>query len=472
MAAARGYWAKSGKYPPRTGNKVQILIDGEDSFRLIAEDIEAARSYIYITGAFINLEFRPRPHTHPQQTIRQLLLERVAAGVRVYIHFWNPNDRLFGHEVLKDSVVRCDDTECLAQVNAGPGCIIARWDDAPGGMVGCHHQKTFVMDGRLAWVGGINSVQNYWDTPRHDILDRGRLALDGFGGSLERILKEAPPLHDSFMRLDGPCVADVEDSFIEYWNYASKPGKTDRLETTGRTPRPHPDGVEAQVVRTIGKKANCKPKGEQGIREFYLNAVSGAKKIIYLENQYFYDEPIVMAMQDALEENEDLHAIILLCAKPDTGLQRVFTLAKASRKMRKFFDKAFGEYKERIAFYSLLASQEIDGKPVYCDMYLHGKVGIFDDEWLTIGSANVNSFSMEKHSEMNVIVRTPAAGDLRRHLWMEHLGQNLAPTVTPREAAMLWDLTARSTRGSMEMGTIPSARILPFRPPYTMTVEA
>ncbi|MDP3543122.1 MAG: phospholipase D-like domain-containing protein, partial [Elusimicrobiota bacterium] len=144
---------------------------------------------------------------------------------------------------------------------------------------------------------------------------------------------------------------------------------------------------------------------------------------------------------------------------------------KASRKMKKFFDMAFGEYNDRIAFYSLLASQEIEGKPVYCDMYLHGKVGIFDDEWLTIGSANVNSFSMEKHSEMNVAIKTPIAGVLRRHLWNEHLGQDIHASTTPHDAFMLWAAAARATREAREMGIIPTARVIPFRPPYIFAPE-
>ena len=81
----------------------------------------------------------------------------------------------------------------------GPGSIQARWDQAPGfngrynsvldlfdpkdiaisAEFGCHHQKTYIMDdggdGWVAFVGGINPVQAYWDTPAHDSLDQRRV---------------------------------------------------------------------------------------------------------------------------------------------------------------------------------------------------------------------------------------------------------------------------------------------------------
>ena len=55
-------------------------------------------------------------------------------------------------------------------------------------------------------------------------------------------------------------------------------------------------------------------------------------------------------------------------------------------------------------------------------LYVHAKVGIVDDAWLTIGSANLNEHSLFNDSEMNVVVCDPAlARDTRLRLWSEHL---------------------------------------------------
>jgi phosphatidylserine/phosphatidylglycerophosphate/cardiolipin synthase-like enzyme len=58
----------------------------------------------------------------------------------------------------------------------------------------------------------------------------------------------------------------------------------------------------------------------------------------------------------------------------------------------------------------------------YRPTYVHAKVGIFDDNWLTIGSANLNDRGLVTDSEMNVVVRDASlALATRADLWAEHL---------------------------------------------------
>jgi phosphatidylserine/phosphatidylglycerophosphate/cardiolipin synthase-like enzyme len=55
-------------------------------------------------------------------------------------------------------------------------------------------------------------------------------------------------------------------------------------------------------------------------------------------------------------------------------------------------------------------------------LYVHAKVGIVDDRWLTIGSANLNEHSLFNDSEMNVVSCDPSlARETRLRLWSEHL---------------------------------------------------
>ena len=57
-------------------------------------------------------------------------------------------------------------------------------------------------------------------------------------------------------------------------------------------------------------------------------------------------------------------------------------------------------------------------------MYVHAKVGIVDDRWLTIGSANLNEHSLLNDSEMNVLTCDAGlARDTRLRLWSEHTEQ-------------------------------------------------
>jgi phosphatidylserine/phosphatidylglycerophosphate/cardiolipin synthase-like enzyme len=55
-------------------------------------------------------------------------------------------------------------------------------------------------------------------------------------------------------------------------------------------------------------------------------------------------------------------------------------------------------------------------------LYVHAKIGVVDDGWLTIGSANLNAHSFFNDTEVNVHVSDAAlARGTRLRLWSEHL---------------------------------------------------
>ena len=60
-------------------------------------------------------------------------------------------------------------------------------------------------------------------------------------------------------------------------------------------------------------------------------------------------------------------------------------------------------------------------------LYVHAKVGIVDDRWLTIGSANLNAHSLMNDTEMNVVTDdAETARATRLRLWAEHLEVDVA----------------------------------------------
>jgi phosphatidylserine/phosphatidylglycerophosphate/cardiolipin synthase-like enzyme len=75
-------------------------------------------------------------------------------------------------------------------------------------------------------------------------------------------------------------------------------------------------------------------------------------------------------------------------------------------------------------------------------VYVHAKVGIVDDRWITVGSANLNEHSLFNDTEMNVVSHDPElARQTRLRLWSEHLGQPVAALAA--EPAALIDETWR-----------------------------
>jgi phosphatidylserine/phosphatidylglycerophosphate/cardiolipin synthase-like enzyme len=85
-------------------------------------------------------------------------------------------------------------------------------------------------------------------------------------------------------------------------------------------------------------------------------------------------------------------------------------------------------------------SDEAPGGMFYRPVYVHAKVGIVDDRWLTVGSANLNSRGFGGDAEMNISLADPrVAAELRLALWMEHLQASL------QEGAALHDVDAGFT---------------------------
>ncbi len=260
----------------------------------------------------------------------------------------------------------------------------------------CHHEKTIVIDGRLAFVGGI------------DMTDLGGDRNDSSAHPARRRLG----WHDVATRLQGPAVADVRDHFALRWK-----------EVTGETlpggPPPGPAGEHTvQVVRTVAEDMYERvPSGDFRILESYLRALRGAERYIYLENQFLWAPEIVDALADKLREppGDAFRIVIVLPSKANNGQDdtrgQLGVLAGA--------DGGAG----RLLAATLRSRTGGRDDP----LYVHAKVGIVDDRWLTIGSANLNAHSLLNDTEMNVVCDDPElARATRLALWAEHLETEVA----------------------------------------------
>jgi phosphatidylserine/phosphatidylglycerophosphate/cardiolipin synthase-like enzyme len=97
-------------------------------------------------------------------------------------------------------------------------------------------------------------------------------------------------------------------------------------------------------------------------------------------------------------------------------------------------------------------------------LYVHAKVGIVDDRWLTIGSANLNAHSLFNDTEMNVVSDDRAlARSTRLRLWSEHLdlGEPAIDGQTPTQTVdELWRPIAIEQLHRRQAGEEPTHRLL------------
>ena len=465
-AGAQAVWSTESSYPVRGANRVKILIDGETAFTDIVHAIDRAKVYCYVTFAFLELDFRPIPED--SRTIRDILVQAAQRGVDVRVVIWSsPAD--FGNTVPEPK-------QMVPGFDGGAGTVQARWDVAKGkgiypAKIGCHHQKSFMMDsptGDLAYVGGMNSLQSFWDTSSHDPADPRRLRV---AGPNKKIGAEVPPLHDMMAQLTGPICQDVISNFRERYNQATY---THKNETQNLAARPLADAPDAgpeeetpvQLVRTIAPKTYASlPNGERSIREAYLKAIASAQHFIYIEDQYLFDTSVIQALKAAAKRGVKI--IALLTRNPNHG-GKIGLLIRIIENGRQSAAGLLSSASDNMAVYTpVTTTVGADGKLKYRDVYVHAKDMIVDDRFVTLGSANLSTMSMEFHSELNILLNDPAgAQDLRARLWAEHLQlPQLDPAVMADPAASfnLWKQHADANVAAWKAGQKPPSRVFPAR---------
>jgi phosphatidylserine/phosphatidylglycerophosphate/cardiolipin synthase-like enzyme len=374
LDAPAGGWAEAGSFARRGGNHVEVLVDGAEALPRMAADIEAARSHAHLAGWF----FTPGLRLGDGGPTLAALLAETAERVPVRVLAWAGAPLPLFHpdrgEVRKvrDLLVR--------------GTRIEMELDAKERPMHCHHEKLVLVDDRVAYVGGIDLTTLAGD--RLDTSDHPARGSIGW--------------HDGCLRLEGPVVADVAHHFRLRWPRRLEPPEP---------PEPG-DGVEVQLVRTVPERVyDGLPGGEFTILESYLRALRGAERFVYLESQFMWSSEIVSVLAAKLREppRDDFRVVVLLPARPNNGRDD-------TRGQLGVLLDADGENGR---FLACTLYQRGRGGSI---VYVHAKIGIVDDRWMTIGSANLNEHSLFNDTEVNVVLHDEeAARTTRLRLWSEHL---------------------------------------------------
>jgi phosphatidylserine/phosphatidylglycerophosphate/cardiolipin synthase-like enzyme len=240
--------------------------------------------------------------------------------------------------------------------------VKARWDSAVGPY--CHHQKSWMVDD-TAFVGGINLTAK----------------------ALER--------HDAYLEVNGPSAADVAHNFVQRWNGATERDPSEDLPLPGEAfAACGPSTV--QIQRMFGD--------ERSILEQYERAIDAAERSIYVENQAIPIPRLAQRLDKALARGVDV--LMLVPAIPEKGVYA----ARQDPSRRALFEglEKLGRHpKFRLA-----------GIPAY----VHAKLMIVDEAWVTLGSCNLHRYSMSENSEMNASVwDATVARDLRETLRRKHV---------------------------------------------------
>ena len=426
------------------------------------------------------------PHVHGADYFARLLdvVQATRAGDRIFLADWRGDaDELMtpqgptAGEMLAAAAERgvelrallwrshTDRTDLNAQENRHLGAII----NQAGGQAlfdervrrgGSHHQKLVVVLHRdhpeqaVAFVGGIDLCHSRRDDAEHSGDPQAAPLDDRYGPH--------PPWHDAMLEIRGPAVAHVLDVFVERWD---DPTPLDHrnpyralIHRAAGMPR-HPEALpdrwdpppeagphQVQVLRTYPRKRPAypfAPEGERSIARGYARAFERARSLIYVEDQYFWSEIVVGALADALRRQPALQVIAVVPRFPEEDNTPSGTPMKlAQGRAHDLLAEAGGD---RFAMYDLANES---GTPIY----VHAKVCVVDDTWMTCGSDNLNLRSWTHDSEITCAVVDPEgtlARDLRVSLWAEHLG-------LPRDDDRLLDLAGGTALWSERVGAAGS----------------
>ncbi|MEP6561053.1 MAG: phospholipase D family protein [Nakamurella sp.] len=370
-----------GPREPRPGNTLDVLIDGDEALGAIVDALAAARSHIHIAGWHLTPSFQLRRdgRTPPLVDLLTALAERVDVRVLLWagppLPVFQPTRKMM--RTVRDQLMQGSRVQCVL--------------DARERTLHCHHEKIIVIDDEVAFVGGIDLSDlagDRWDQPAHPP-------------------RSSTGWHDVATRLRGPIVTDVAQHFRARWQ------ETAGQELPPPAQQPAAGNVRIQLLRTVPENTyRFAPRGEFTILDGYLRALRSAQHLIYLENQFLWSTEIVDILTDKLQSppTPGFRVVLVLPARPNNG-------ADTTRGQLGCLLDA-----DNNAGRVLAATVTAHAGTTTGPLYVHAKVGIIDDKWLTIGSANLNEHSLFNDTEVNILtLDAELARNTRLRLWAEHL---------------------------------------------------
>uniref|UniRef100_A0A0D3B868 Phospholipase D n=1 Tax=Brassica oleracea var. oleracea TaxID=109376 RepID=A0A0D3B868_BRAOL len=465
----------------------------------MADAIRQAKNLIYITGWSVYHPVRlvRRNNDPTNSTLGDLLKEKSQEGVRVLLLVWDDRTswNFLGHRTC--GLMKTNDEEtrhffknssvqviiCPRSCGKGLHSFVKKTEVKT---YYTHHQKTVIVDadaaqGRrkiVAFVGGLDVCKGRFDTPKHPLFTTLKtLHKDDFYNQCFGTTDDAgprQPWHDLHSKIDGPAAYDVfrsiDSTSVEGFPKDSKEASARNLQ--------------------CGKNLLI----DMSIHTAYVKAIRSAQHFIYIENQYFFGSsfnwdshkklgannlvPMEIALKIAnkIRAREDFAAYIVIPMWPEGNPTNIIVQSilhyqyKTMQMMYRTIYEALveagldGQYvpQDYLNFFCLGTREASDetvskhssrnqpkknAKPNAAQaqplksgrfmIYVHSKGMIVDDEFVLIGSANINQRSLEgsRDTEIAMVGYQPhhswakkgsrPRGQIfgyRMSLWAEHLG--------------------------------------------------
>lgn len=363
--------------PLYTDNQVELLIDGPETYRSMRQAIEAAEHYILLeTYIFAD-------DTEGLQ-FAELLAEKSAAGIVV--------------KVIYDSIGSFGSDPDFFKRMENSGIELLEFNQAnpveggnPLKLNNRDHRKILVVDGSVAFTGGINLSSTY----------------SSGSASRQKRNPDREGWRDTHVAIRGPAVAGFKVKFLENWEALA-----------GDMPLP---AVPQEPAEMPGKEivAILSARGgnnvESAIFTAYLDAIRMAHERIWITQAYFApDEQFMSLIKQAARRGVDVRILV-------PGLSDSSMVLNASH----------SRYSDLLkAGVRLWETQHA---------LLHAKAAVIDGVWSTVGSSNLDYRSFLHNDELNAFVLGPKFGSQMEAQFESDIAAGHEITYPTWKKRPLWD---------------------------------
>lgn len=333
--------------PYYEGNLVELFDNGHDKFETMIADISRARHYI-------SIEYYIIADDKIGNRVAEALMERASDGVKVRIIYDSVGSFKTSGKFFKRLKATGIEAYPFFEVVFPPFGTRVNWRN---------HRKIAVIDGAVGYIGGMNIADRYVD-----------------GG------KSFPLWRDLHLRITGPGVAALQQSFAVDWNFMGQP----LIEETG------PDGEIGAPGTTGVQLLTGGPVNQwMNMTLMFQQAISTARKLVWLQTPYFLPtEGLLHALQIASLSKVDVR--IMLPRRSDSDMLRWASFSYVQECLR-----------AGIKVY------------LYDKGMLHSKAIIVDEEFSTVGSTNFDFRSFEHNFEANLLVYSKEFNSTLRNRFIE-----------------------------------------------------
>ncbi|MBC8453716.1 cardiolipin synthase [PVC group bacterium] len=344
------------EYPMLTGNDIQPLVTGDEAYPKMLEAIESAESHIHLQSFIIQNDKTGR-------RFMRALARKAIKGVKVRVLF----DRFGSTQAFL--------TGLIWHYRKVPNMTVVGWTQANPlkrqfQLNLRNHRKTLIIDGKLAFTGGIN-------LHRENITRRKK-----------------QPIRDYHFELQGPVVQELQYSFLRDWYFMTDENADELLKEENFPTIASAGKISARLL-------NSGPTSEkESITDIVFMAITQAHKQILMVTPYFVPPPdIIRALRSAALRGIDV---------------RLITPAKNNH--------IYAGLAERSFYEDLLES----GVRIFnrAPPFMHAKAMLIDNHCAIVGTANLDVRSLRLNYETNIVVYNEAFSDKMKRIVLDDEAQS------------------------------------------------